>query len=167
MNKLCNFNHSSTVSETQYQNMNDQFSIDLLRERINDFYHNEGYYPKVRISKAFWEQFAHEIADLAKDNISINVVDNIRSRHSFFLEKANDKSPEIDTLLDLKKVVDKWVGQGKGHWPTRCMSMDDDIYIPIQLYAIVPGEAPMDGLELFEEFWGAPEAEHILVVTAD
>lgn len=141
--------------------------FELLLDRINQFEENEGYLPKVRISRAFWNEYAHEIADLAKDDISINVVDSIRGPHSFLLEKASEKSLEIDTLFDLKQMVDKWVGQGKGHWPVRCMSMDDDIYIPIQLYAIVPGEAPLDGLELFTEFWGAPSAEHILVITAD
>lgn len=142
-------------------------SFDLLLERINDFYHNEGFYPKVRISKAFWEQFAHEIADLASDGITINVVDNIRNRHSFLLGKTDTRATQIDTLKDLKKQVDKWVKEGRGHWPVRCMAMNADVYIPIQLFAIVPGEAPEDGLELFKEFPGAPKGEHILVITGD
>lgn len=76
--------------------------IELLYERINAFEHDEGYLPKVRISKAFWNKYAHEIADLAGDGISINVIDKIRGRHSFLLEKESEGSTKIDTLLDLK-----------------------------------------------------------------
>lgn len=142
-------------------------SFELLLDRINDFYHNHGYYPKVRISKAFWEQYAHEIADLAKDNISINVVENISGPHSFLFKKAHEKSPKIDILLDLKKQVDKWIGEGKGHWPVRCMGMHSDIYIPIHLYAVVPGEVTIEGVDLQKEYLQSPEAEHILVITGD
>lgn len=147
--------------------MDPDTSFDLLLERINDFYLNQGYYPKVRISKAFWEEYAHEIADLAKDSISINVVDNLRSRHSFLLEEVDMEEAKIYTLNELRDRVDRWVMEGKGSWPVHCMATDDDVYVPIQLYAILPGEAPMEGLELMADFPGAPDGEHILVVTGD
>lgn len=83
--------------------MNKQFSIELLRERINDFEHNEGFLPKVRFSMAFFEEHPHEIAKLSKEGIHIKVVDEITDRHSFLLEKVTEKSPKIDILLDIKK----------------------------------------------------------------
>lgn len=147
--------------------MDSKTSFDLLLECIKNYYHNHGYYPKVRISIDFWEEYAHEIADLAEKNISINVVDNIRSSHSFLLEKAVKNETIIDTLSDLKSLIDRWIQEGKGSWPIRSMAVNADIYVPIQLHAIIPGEAPPKGLELMADFPGAPDGEHILVVTGE
>jgi hypothetical protein len=47
------------------------------------------------------------------------------------------------------------------------MGMHSDIYIPIQLYAVVLGEAPLEGIDLQNDFWQAPEGKHILVITGD
>jgi hypothetical protein len=47
------------------------------------------------------------------------------------------------------------------------MASEADAYIPIQLYAIIPGEPPMEGMDLFEDFTDAPEGEHILVITGE
>lgn len=116
---------------------------------------------------AFWEHNAHEISKLAKDNIKINVVDSILGRHSFLLEDVAGKGFEIDTLMNLKGKVDKWVDEGKGSCPVRCMATEADTYIPIQPYAIVPGEAPMEGIDLFKNFTGSPDGEHILVITGE
>jgi hypothetical protein len=71
-------------------------SFKNLLDRIRAVEEYEGYSPKVCISKAFWNKYAHGIADLSNDGISINIVDKIKGRDSFLLEKASEKIPNID-----------------------------------------------------------------------
>lgn len=78
-----------------------------------------------------------------------------------------EQSSAIDTLFDFKSQVDTWIMEGKGNWSVRGKAMEENKYIPIQLYAIVPGDTPEEGLDLFSDFPGAPEGEHILVLTGD
>ncbi|SHG18901.1 hypothetical protein SAMN05443144_1213 [Fodinibius roseus] len=93
--------------------MGTNLSFDLLLSRINDFYHTHGYYPKVKVIMAFWENNAHSIAKLANKHIEINVVDNIRGKNSFLLEGMEEQSSVIDTLFDLKSQVDTWIMEEK------------------------------------------------------
>ncbi|SHG59637.1 hypothetical protein SAMN05443144_13714 [Fodinibius roseus] len=147
--------------------MGTNLSFDLLLSQINDFYHTHGYYPKVKVSMPFWENNAHSIAKLANKHIEIAVIKSLKGKNSFLLEGMEEESPIINTLFDLKSQVDTWIMEGKGDWPVLCLAMEENIYIPIQLYAIVPGDAPQEGLDLFSDFTGAPEGEHILVLTGD
>ncbi|WP_139240323.1 hypothetical protein [Fodinibius roseus] len=147
--------------------MGSNLSFDLLLSRIDDFYHTHGYYPNVKVSMAFWENNARNIAQLANKYIEITVTKNLRAKDSFLLEGMEEQSSVIDTLFDLKSQVDTWIMEGKGHWPVRCKAMNVAVYIPIQLFAIVPGEATIKGLDLDKNFPGTPKGEHILVLTRD
>lgn len=123
-----------------------------------------GYCPKVKISNAFWEEHADAIAGLANEGVNIQVVEELVLNSSFVVEETQNEGNQIDTLHDLKEVVDRWVAEGKGDWPVRQMLLGVDLYMPLRLHAIVPGQAPEEGLELAPEFPGAPPGEHILIL---
>ena len=138
-------------------------SIEHLRKKHATHKDKHGKYPTVRISKGFWEENADVIAELSNQGIDINVDDRILLKNTFLLGDIEKAGTTVDTVKDLKKLVDQMVEDGKGDWPLRNMPPDTNSYHKLRFYTIVPGEEPYEGLQLFPSFWGAPKAEHILV----
>lgn len=139
--------------------------IDDLLEAINIYYQEHGHYPQVEISQPFFDDHAWDIDKLSKDGISVRVVDKLYFR-SFNLIGAT-KGQNIDTLHELKKLVDKMVSEGKGHWPVRGIPPDAKVFLPIHLYPIIPGDDPAEHDLENEITAGHPESEYIRIIMGD
>lgn len=142
-------------------------AIDKLLEAINDYKTNHGEFPKVKISRAFWEENADGVAKLSNDGVDIAVVDNLVGESSFIFWDIPTGGKPVKTLNDLKEHVDQMVAEGKGDWPVVTMPSDACVYLPIKLYPVIPGEEPYEGFKQYASIDGKPEAEHILVVIGD
>ena len=138
-------------------------SIEHLRNKLSTYKDKHGQYPKVRISRDFWEEHAEEIVRLSNQGIDITVDEKILLKNTFLLGRTEKAGNQVDTVKDLKSLVDLMVKEGKGDWPIRNMPPDSNTYHRLRFYSIVPGEEPYEGLQRFPSFWGAPKAQHILV----
>jgi len=138
-------------------------TFEQLQQQVTKFKQEHERWPKVRISPDFWERNADGIARLSRQGIPITVDENIRLENTFLLETVDKAGHRIDTIADLKAYADKLVEEGKGDWPVRIMPSDTNTYHKLNFYAIIPGEAPGEGAELFPSFAGTPEGEFILV----
>lgn len=139
-------------------------AFERLTSQINQFKQKHDIVPSVTVSHSFWEQYAHQIADLSDQGIGITVTPDLASAESFLLAYPNDQHPTIDSLYDLKDEVDRLIDQGKGHWPVKFLPYDANVYLQIKLCPIVPGKEPVEGLQLQSDFADAPEGEHVLVL---
>ncbi|SMO72460.1 hypothetical protein [Fodinibius sediminis] len=142
-------------------------SITQLREAINSFIDAHGSKPAIKISKAYWEDNASEIAMLSKEGYDIVVTEELESRKSFHVGPSPNLYPTVNTLNDLKEQVDRLIEEGKGHWPVKYLPHDANCYLQIKLCPIIPGNAPFEGLELMSGFADAPEGEHILMLVGN
>ncbi|NGP88590.1 hypothetical protein [Fodinibius halophilus] len=122
-----------------------------------------GNHPKVRVSRKFWANHSKNLEKLSDQGIKIEVDDAILLDDTFLLDVEQEKEYKAETIKDLKKIIDKLVDEGKGNWPVRNMPMNTDTYHNVELYTIVPGEAPYTGLELIPSHEGAPDGEHVLL----
>ncbi|MGD8749764.1 MAG: hypothetical protein PVI44_14975 [Balneolaceae bacterium] len=140
-------------------------SFEKLQQRIQNYHEEHGLYPQVKVSEKFWEKYAYEIAELAGKGIDIRVIGNLWQEESFIIENPQHQNHEtINTVFDLWKQAGKLIAEGKGEWPVRFQPHDARVYLRVKLCPIVPGKAPSEGLELFPDFAGAPEGEHVLVL---
>lgn len=135
-----------------------------LIEAVNRYKEQHKSWPTVTISRDFWNAYADEIADLAGKGVDITVVDDPYIRGFYFTNTSKADGGTVDTLYDLKEQVENLIDDGKGHWPVRFLPHDARVYLQIKLLAIIPGSAPVEGLELRHDFADAPEGEHILVL---
>lgn len=139
--------------------------IDNLLDAVNNYFHDHGKYPKVIISREFWEEHPHEIAKLDKEGIEIEVKENLQFR-TFYLEKE-ERVQQITTLADLKKRVDELVSEGKGYWKILAMPPDANVFLPVNIFPIIPGQDPEEHILEFESIAGDPESEYIRFIIGD
>lgn len=140
-------------------------SIEDLLNAINNYYHQYGTYPSVEISPAFFDEHSWDIEKLSKDGINVRVVEKLHFRSYAIITKP--KGQNIDSLDDLKLVVDMLVNEGKGHWPVRGIPPDSNVFLPIHLYPIIPGDDPAEHDLENEITAGHPKSEYIRIVMGD
>ena len=93
--------------------------FDRLLAAINEYRLNHGHFPRVRISKAFWEDNADEIAKLSSDGINIQVVESLKINSSFLLESPPPAGWPVRNAYDMKRLAELLIAQGKGSWPKK------------------------------------------------
>jgi hypothetical protein len=135
--------------------------LERLKRLLAEHYKEHDRYPSVRISKDFWENHASAIAKLADKGINIQVDENIVLENTFLLDDLETKGQTVDTLHDLKKVVDQLVAEGKGDWPVRNMPPDTNSFHKITLYTVIRGEEPFEGFAYYPNVWSEPLNEYI------
>ena len=140
------------------------YSFDQLSEAIQTFKDQHGGWPTVVVSSDFWEEHAHKIADLSNKGVDITVSDTPHFKGFYFTNIPRTHEDTINTVRDLKEQVETLIDQGKGHWPVRFLPQDARVYLQIRLCPIIPGQAPVEGLELHSHYADAPEGEHVLVL---
>lgn len=140
-------------------------SIENLQKAINNYFHSYGVYPSVEVSPTFFDDHAWDIEKLSKDGIDIRVIDKLHFRSYAIITKQ--KGQNIDTLDNLKAVVDKLISEGKGHWPVRGIPPDSNVFLPIHLYPIIPGDDPSEHDLENEITAGHPKSEYIRIIMGD
>lgn len=139
--------------------------VDNLLEAVKTFYHEHGKYPDVEVSSEFFDEYAWDIDKLSKDGITVRVVDKLHFRSFNLLSPS--KGQEINTLDDLKRIVNNLVNEGKGHWPIRGIPPDSHVFLPIHLYPIIPGDDPSEHDLENEITAGHPKSEYIRIIMGD
>lgn len=140
--------------------------VDNLFEAIETHYTAHGEYPKVVISKEFWENHATEVAELSSKGVDIEVSEKMYFK-TFYLEGGDSDTRHVKTLNDLKKHIDEMVSEGKGEWPVLCMPPDANVYLPISFHPIIPSKEPENDIERYAAIAGDPEREFILFIVDD
>lgn len=139
--------------------------IDNLIDAVNEYFHKHGEYPKVVISREFWEEHHNEIAKLHNEGTEFEVREILAFR-TFFIEKE-ERVQQIDTLADLKKRVDELFSEGKGHWKVLSMPPDANVFLPVNIFPVIPGQNPEDHILEYESIAGDPESEYIRFIIGD
>lgn len=140
------------------------YTFDQLSEAINNFKKQHGEWPTVVISNDFWEAYPHKIAELSKKGVDITVSEVPHFKGFYFTGIPRTDEQTIGTVRDLQEQAQTLIDQGKGDWPVRFLPHDARVYLQIKLCPIIPGQAPLEGLELHSHYADAPEGEHVLIL---
>ncbi|REL39146.1 hypothetical protein DYD21_04095 [Rhodohalobacter sp. SW132] len=140
--------------------------VDNLFEAVENHFSTYGVYPKVVISREFWEDHATEVAQLSSKGVDFEVDDRMHFK-TFYLEGGDSDVRHVETLNDLKKHIDEMVAEGKGEWPVLSMPPDANVYLPISFYPIIPSKDPENDIERYAAIAGDPEREFILFLVGD